>query len=327
MTGGDPILAQAAEWIVRLGDDDPAERAVAAREFAAWKAADPRHAAAAARMEAVLGRVQSLRGPSTARPALAALAAAGKPRGRRPLVAGATLVLALCLPLWAALFLWPPAYLLADLRTDKSEWQSRELADGTRITLSGNSAVNLHYDAESRRLELISGDILIDVAKDAARPFLVETAHGRIRALGTRFTVERRADETVVEMLESSTSITARQPVAGAAALTISAGQTAHISAEGVSQGTPVDPASLDDAWKRHQLVVSDQPLADVLDALSRHRRGRILYDRQQIAGLRVTAVLPLDDTDRALRLLHSSFPSLRLRTLTAYLVLVDAPP
>jgi transmembrane sensor len=88
-----------------------------------------------------------------------------------------------------------------------------------------------------------------------------------------------------------------------------------------------VDPASLDAAWHRHQLVVTDQPLADVLDALSRHRPGKILYDRQQIAALRVSAVLPLDDTDRALRLLHSSFPTLRLRTLTPYLVMVDAPP
>jgi transmembrane sensor len=36
--------------------------------------------------------------------------------------------------------------------------------------------------------------------------------------------------------------------------------------------------------------------------------------------------VLPLDDTDRALQLLMSSFPELRIRTLTPWLVLVDAP-
>ncbi|WP_114393497.1 FecR family protein [Oleisolibacter albus] len=327
MTGADPILEQAAAWIVRLGDDDPAERAEAERDFVRWKAADPRHAAAAARIDGLLGRVRALSGPATARPALAALAAAAKPRAARPLAAGAALLLLLCLPVWAALSLWPPAYLLADLRTGTGQWESRELADGTRITLSANSAVNLHYDATSRRLELVSGDILVDVAKDAARPFLVDTAHGRIRALGTRFTVDRRDGETVVEMLDSSTSITARGQPAGEAPLTITAGQSARITAAGVTRGAPVDPASLADAWTRHQLVVSDRPLAEVLDELSRHRPGRILYDRDQIAGLRVSAVLPLDDTDRALRLLRSSFPALRLRTLTPYLVLVDAPP
>jgi transmembrane sensor len=325
MTRADPILEQAAEWLVRLGDDDPAERAVALRAFTTWKAADPRHAAAAARMEGLLGRVQALRGTAGTRPALAALAAAKPPR-RHP--AGVVaMLLALCLPLWGTLLLWPPAYLLADLRTGTGEWQSQELADGTRITLASNSAVNLHYDAEGRRLELISGDILVNVAKDATRPFVVETAHGQIRALGTRFTVERRDGETVVEMLESSTSITASKPATDTPPLIIGAGQSAHITAQTVTHGAPVDPASLDAAWHRHQLVVTDQPLADVLDALSRHRPGKILYDRRQIADLRVTAVLPLDDTDRALRLLHSSFPTLRLRTLTPYLVMVDAPP
>jgi transmembrane sensor len=39
-----------------------------------------------------------------------------------------------------------------------------------------------------------------------------------------------------------------------------------------------------------------------------------------------VSAVLPLDDTDRALHLLLTNFPQLRIRTVSRYLVLVDVP-
>jgi len=35
---------------------------------------------------------------------------------------------------------------------------------------------------------------------------------------------------------------------------------------------------------------------------------------------------LPLDDTDKALQLLIDNFPQLRIRMLTRYLVMVDAP-
>lgn len=70
--------------------------------------------------------------------------------------------------------------------------------------------------------------------------------------------------------------------------------------------------------------MVNDRPLSEVLDELARQRPGRIQYDRARIDGIRVSAVLPLDDTDRALQLLVANFPQLRVRTLTPYLVLVD---
>ena len=57
---------------------------------------------------------------------------------------------------------------------------------------------------------------------------------------------------------------------------------------------------------------------------MDRHRPGHIRYDRAQLEGIRVSAVLPLNDTDRALQLLVDSLPMLRVRTLTSYLAMVD---
>jgi len=331
----DSIATEAAQWLVSLRDDETQGNAAALARtraaFIAWKAADPRHAEAAQRMEALLERVQGLRGQAggNARPAQAALNAAlstGQSRRRRAARAGAVLalVLAMAVPAAVALRVWPPAYLMADLRTSAGEWQDHQLADGTRIALRGGSAVNLRYDAARRTLELVQGDILVDVAKDAARPFVVQTAHGLIRALGTRFMVERQPDATVLSMLESTTEV---QPAAGGAPLRVHAGERLRFTAAQADAATPLDASTTEGAWRRHQLVVHDQPLPEVLDALARQRPGHLQYDRAALEGIRVSAVLPLDDTGRALQLLVDSFPQLRVRMLTRYFVMVDTAP
>ena len=288
------IAEQAAAWIISLTGDEAAGRAEA------------RAALSAARRPA--GKGSAARAARRATATIAVLAAA--------LLVGAV---ALGLPSWQ------PAVLLADVRTGAGEWQTRVLADGSRITLSGGSAVDQQFTATRRVLKLLQGAVLVDVARDPERPFLVQTEEGSIRALGTRFVVERGAGGTDLAMLESKTEARAADSLAPATV--VAAGEKVRITAGGVGRSSAVDQHSVADAWRDHQLVVQNRPLAEVLDALARQRRGVIKYDRRQIAAMRVSAVLPLDDTERALQLLLDSFPTLRIRSYTPYVVVVDAPP
>ncbi|MRW89567.1 DUF4880 domain-containing protein [Duganella sp. FT80W] len=317
------IAEQAAEWIISLGADDADQRPDLQAGFEAWKQADPRHAAAAQRMQAMLGQLDAYGGS----PARAALASAGRVSRKLPLAraAAALMVTALLTALALGVPLTQPSLLLADIRTGSNEWQTRVLADGSRITLSSGSAVDLAFSEEQRVVRLLRGEVLVEVARDPSRPFLVQTGDGSIRALGTRFTVERGEKATELAMLESKTEV--RTQDHPAVPTVVSAGEKVRFTRDGVGAVTPVDVASIADAWRDHQLVVQGRPLAEVLDQLARHHRGIIQYDERQIASMRVSAVLPLDDTDRALHLLLNSFPKLRIRTLTPYVVLVDAPP
>ena len=322
-THNDIAAEQAARWIVQLSADDPAERDMARAGFAAWKAADPLHATVAAGMENLLRQLHAVREPAGGdhRPARAALAAIAPKRQRLRQLAAASAVAVLVLT--GALVLGErPAYLLADLRSPTGQWQTHTLADGSRLTLAGGSAVNVRFNAGERHVELVRGDILVDVAKDAQRPFIVDSKQAAIRALGTRFAVRREDGATILSMLESTVSAQVPQHPA----VVVQAGQRARITRDGVGPLTSIDAASVQQAWRAHQLVVDDLPLADVLDELARHRPGQLHYDRAQIAGIRVAAVLPLDDTDKALQLLIDNFPQLRIRMLTRYLVMVDAP-
>ncbi|WP_058049699.1 FecR family protein [Janthinobacterium sp. Ant5-2-1] len=322
-TRTDIAAEQAARWIVQLSADDLAERDMARAGFAAWKAADPLHATVAADMENLLRQLNAVREPAGGdhRPARAALAAIAPKRQRLRQLAAASAVAVLVLT--GALVLGErPAYLLADLRSPTGQWQAHTLADGSQITLGSHSAVNVRFNAGERHVELVRGDILVDVAKDAQRPFIVDSKQAAIRALGTRFAVRREDDGTILSMLESTVSAQVPQHPA----VVVQAGQRTRITRDGVGPLTSIDAASVQEAWRAHQLVVDDLPLADVLDELARHRPGQLHYDRMQIAGIRVAAVLPLDDTDKALQLLIDNFPQLRIRMLTRYLVMVDAP-
>jgi len=335
MPGGPPspvpdaIARQAAEWAVQLNADDPAERREAEAGFERWKRSDPRHAEAAARIERFLGQVRGLRESADAKPAQAALARALRPQApaRGLKRAGVALAVAalLALPTWLFLEIHPPATLLADVATATGRWETRTLADGTRLTLNGASAVNLRFDAGQRTLDLVQGEILVEVAPDPARPFRVETADGSVRALGTRFVV-RRDGATLLTMLESKVSVRTANAADGDAGTVLRAGQRVRITRDRLGPIEEVDPAAVADAWRYHQLVVQGSPLPDVLEELGRHRPGLIHFDRAALAGLKVSAVLPLDDTDRALQLLSASFPALRVRRVTPYVVLVDTP-
>ncbi len=225
----------------------------------------------------------------------------------------------LAAPLAVFLHFYPSSYLLADIRSGAGQWQTHVLSDQSRVTLEPGTALNLHFDPQRREVELVRGDILVEVAKDAARPFTVRTAEGTVRALGTRFVVHAEDGVTVLTMLESTVLAT---PRAGTAR-EVTAGQAVHITAQGVGEPAAVDAAAMEDAWKYRRLVVQDQPLADVLDTLARYRPGVMRIDRDALAGLKVNAVLPLDDPERALQLLASSFP-IRVRTLIPWVVMID---
>lgn len=328
----DSLAAQAAHWIVQLSSDDGDTRQRAREALDAWKRADPRHAAAAQSMERLLGQVHAVRDSGTSGASQAALASVlGKPAKRsrvKHYAAGLALACTLAVPAWLALQAYPPAYLMADVRAGAGQWKTQTLSDGTRITLNSDSAVNLRFDASRRAIELLQGEILVDVAKDAARPFLIETRDGSMRAVGTRFVVSREATSTVLSVLESKVSVqTADQRQAKSEAFTlVEAGQSVRIRPDNVGPVTPVDVRSIDDAWAQHRLFADDRPLAEVLDTLGRHRRGYIDYDAASIGHIRISAVLPLDDTDRALQLLAANLPGLRIRTFTPLLVKVDMP-
>ena len=302
------IIQQAANWLTRLHDEDvsDAER----RAFNAWCEADPRHAVAIERMRALWGSLDTL----PAQPARVALNRAFAPQRSRTAPVVGVLGVLLCgwlglehLPVW-----------MADQRTSVGERRQIALDDGSQLQLNSNSAVDVKFDGHQRVIELLQGELWVDVAKDAQRPFVVRTDQGTATALGTRYLVKRAPDgTTVVTVIESTVTVKGDAD----AGVNVTAGQRAILDHGHATPAQAIGNAD-PDAWTRGLLKVDDQPLSEVLQTLASYRHGLVRFDPQALQNLRVSGVFKLDDTAAALSALADNLP-IQVEYFTDLLVVV----
>lgn len=230
-----PIDEQAAGWLCERDEGFAPGRAEA---FAAWCAADPRHAAAVRQIEramAVLETMPTVRRPLEARfgplnsapatPDVTAATSVLRPpssvirppssvlchlssnvRSLGPLVAW---------PLDRRAFVAAAAVLVLGLCgwwyyatqvagrdyfvNDTVAPQQLALRDGSTVHLDARSALRVDFSGHDRRVRLEAGQAHFEVAHDAAHPFIATAAGVAVRAIGTAFTV--RLASTAVEVL------------------------------------------------------------------------------------------------------------------------------
>lgn len=197
----DHALGEAARWFARL--QSGAVTAEDERAWSAWCEADPAHARAWARVEAVRARFSRVPG-SIAAPALLNREQIGRRTVLRS-VAGLVFLGATAAVSYRSS---PLAGWTADRRTGVGGRHDEHLADGSRLILDTDTALDIRYDDAARRLVLREGAILVQTAADGAgRPFIVQTLHGELRALGTRFAVRLEETHTVLSVLEHAVEV------------------------------------------------------------------------------------------------------------------------
>lgn len=312
------IVRQAARWMARLWSDDASDADQA--DCARWRAEHPQHDLAWQRLQAFEGKLHSVP-RDVARHALREPAPAAYLNRRRVLK-----LLAVLLPVGGMLYAargtdaWQVA--TAGHSTATGELRDIMLPDGTRVMLASASAIDVRYDAGERLLVLRAGEILVTTAHDPAqRPFRVQSRHGTVRALGTRFTLRQDEHTSRVAVFEGAVEV--RLAHAPGRPVRIAAGGGAVFSADIVQSAAPV-PASAA-AWTKGVLVADNLRLDELLAELARYRPGLLRCDAA-VAGLTVNGVFSLRDTDRALHNLALALP-VQIVARTRYWVTVQALP
>ncbi|MGS0895319.1 FecR domain-containing protein [Burkholderia stagnalis] len=309
----DAILHEALQWLVTLWSGEATRDEQEACER--WRRASPAH-------EAAWQRVQSIDNRLGAVPAnLAAPTLRGaRQRARRRAVlrslvfAGGTGAL-----VWTASDGSSWRGWTADYRTASGEQRNLMLADGTHLIMNTGTALDVRFNAGERRILLRYGEIYVVTAHETSavyREFIVETAQGSVRALGTRFTVRQDDAVSHVAVYDGAVSVL---PAHATQAQRVEAGQRTTFVADRVNALSPVDADSPD--WTHGLLVVERMRLDAFVRELGRYRSGFIHADRA-VAGLRVSGVFPLTDTNRALASLQRGLP-VRIQYVTRYWVVV----
>jgi len=289
-------LEQAAQWYVRLQDHGSALEQL---RWQAWVAQNPEHLAAWQYVQRVSQRFAPLQ--EQAQGASRALRSSRRQTLKTLLVLCGGSALA-----WGS---WRNTALprlvggwSADYATTSGETRDTLLADGSHVWLNALSALDVRFDAAQRFLLLRFGEVLIDTAKDARRPFLVDTEHGRMQALGTRFSVLQGDDHTQLNVFEGRVQITTQDRHVRI----IEAGQQASFTRDGFKPTATASQAR--EAWSRGVLLADNLPLGQLITELNRYRPGHLGCD-PAVAQLPVMGSFPLKDSDHALHLLQAALP------------------
>lgn len=311
------VLEQAADWMVLLQSGEATARDRSRIEH--WRGQSPHHEAAWQRAGQVMGLLGTVPGEL-----------AGETLGRLDRKGRRRIALKLAVLMAAGPLAWAGwlgrdgmRVQLADVQTGTGEQLTHTLADGGTVMLNTGSAVNVFYTGEVRALELLRGEILVTTAADhgaTARPFVVRTAYGEIRALGTCFDVALTGRGCHVAVYEGAVSVS--DVAGGGGGLLIEAGWRGQFDGRPDAWSRqPMASGHDRPAWTRGMLLAQDMPLETLLEELARYRPGVIRCD-PALAQVRVSGAFPVLDSDRSLNLLAQTLP-VRIVHMTRYWIRV----
>lgn len=142
------------------------------------------------------------------------------------------------------------------------------LNDGTKVWLNAASSIRFPvvFNGNQRRVE-ITGEVYFEVAKNKAKPFIVDANNSSVEVLGTHFNVNAYDDEATVNttLLEGSVKV-----VKGNNTSMLSPGQQAQVSQDGDIK--KVNSVNTDEvvAWKNNLFYFNNTDIKKLMRQLAR---------------------------------------------------------
>lgn len=195
---------------------------------------------------------------------------------------------------------------MAGHSSQTGEISTLNLPDGTQVILNTASAIDVEFSATERLIVLRHGEIMVQTAKTAehreqTRPFIVQTEHGRIQALGTRFSVREFSDKIRVNVYQHSVRVTTNTGEQQLCPI----GHSVNFTAQHVFE--PINDTD-NDSWTTQMLSVNDMPLTEFVNEVSRYRIG-VVRCHASLAKYHISGAFNTGDTEQIFRAIEKSFP------------------
>lgn len=301
------VIKQAADWLSRI-QEKPLTH-LEQQDLLRWRSQSQLHEQAWQRAEKLLGTFYHV-------PANIGMSVLGRPQSvdRRVILKSFAILLITAPTGYATYQQLPWQNWTADYQTAKGEQQTIALADGSKLIANTDSAIDIDYNERERLVRLYQGEIYIETASDAqGRPFIVETEHGRLHALGTKFVVRKQEKNSYLAVIEHAVEILPKQSTT--ARLIVNAGQeTTFNNVATANQQALSDNAT---SWLDGVFYADNLPLTDFVALLSRYRSGLLRCD-VSTAEIRISGAFQLKQPDKVLEILQQTRP-IRIDWRTRY--------
>jgi transmembrane sensor len=213
----------------------------------------------------------------------------------------------------------------ATYQTKIGENNTIELPDRSKLVLNTNSFVTVRYSEKTRIIELLRGEINIDVAHDKSRPLSVIAGGKVIQAVGTAFNVDIHKDYVELIVTDGKVLVGAQPKAMDDAAeqllakplpvssLAISKGERVDLDPKGktTEQVRKIDQgdiaASL--SWRSGNLIFRGETLQEALVEISRYTNIQFeLGDDEKMKQLPVAGMFKTGDVDGLLEVFKNNF-------------------
>ncbi|NMG64004.1 sigma-70 family RNA polymerase sigma factor [Azoarcus indigens] len=202
---------------------------------------------------------------------------------------------------WQAWRQWVADFRL-ELATATGRFTERALPDGSRVQLDADSRLELSYYLARRHAVLLRGAAFFAVARDEARPFVVDALDARITVLGTRFAVDVQGGAVAVAVESGRVRV-----AAGDGELReLGAGERLRLQAGGgiVASGQAAEAAP----WREGWLDFDGVALGEAVARLGRYRAQAVAV-APEAATLPVLGRVRIAHSEQWLQLLPRSLP------------------
>jgi transmembrane sensor len=219
-------------------------------------------------------------------------------------------LIALSLPLAAAVVIWYARTPSTELVTAPGEQRSVTLADGSLVAMNTDTRLRVELGRRSRLVTVENGEALFQITPDGDRPFTVRARQAMLRAVGTRFDVMVESKQVTVAVLDGEVEVSRRNEPEAARTI-VHQGEAVALSGDG--ELTRADPllASADRirAWRAGKLDFDDWPLERVVRDHNRYAVKPIRVADASLQRLHVSGVFRIGDTTALLDAMRELTP------------------
>ena len=203
--------------------------------------------------------------------------------------------------------------------TGRGQQSLARLVDGSSISLNTDTRLEVAVDSSKRLVRFMDGEALFTIARDAARPFIVDLGNARVEVLGTAFNIRKKTDVVELTVTHGLVSVIG----ANGQSTRVGAGKTTLIRPD-VLATTDLDTALLRQrvAWQDGYIELNDETLDQAVAEFNRYRDQPILIGDPRIASLAIAGRFGVHDSDAFVSALHASFAITAERTTDGAVVL-----